>query len=55
MSSLMFIKLNGPELSFWVPKTYVLKWLRDHNDATTARNTGRKNVDEECQNNNNLI
>ncbi|XP_050505351.1 E3 SUMO-protein ligase KIAA1586-like [Diabrotica virgifera virgifera] len=37
VSSLMFIKIQGPPLQEWQPETYVTKWLRSHRSADDSR------------------
>ena len=38
IADLLFIKLNGPPLESWQPKSYVVHWLRNHNNADIAAN-----------------
>ena len=37
ISNLLFVKLNGPPLEFWDPKSYVINWLRNHYSAEANR------------------
>ena len=37
LSSLMFIKLNGPPIHKWNALPYVKSWLREHHAATTTK------------------
>lgn len=49
VSSLMFIRLNGPPLKQWNPQPYVRTWLLHHSSAidTQARQVTRSSSDQE--------
>jgi len=42
MSALLFIKINGPPIDLFGPGKYVKIWLRTHNNAESAKNSGRE-------------
>lgn len=42
LSSLIFLKVNGPEPSAFDPSSYVEKWLREGHHASTDAPTGKK-------------
>lgn len=53
VSSLMFIRLNGPPLKQWNPQPYVKTWLLHHRSAidTQARQVTRNSSDQELNRN----
>lgn len=44
MSSILFIKINGPPISKFDPDRYVKIWLRTHNNAERVQNVWRDAV-----------
>ncbi len=42
MSALSFIKINGPPIDLFDPGKYIKMWLRTHNNAESAKNSGRE-------------
>ena len=50
VSSLMFIKLNGPPLAVWNPIDYSKSWLRYHSSAVDNRGLKVKNSETNIKN-----
>ena len=40
MSSLLMISVNGPPLEYWIPRRYVLTWLKAGHRSATDKLTG---------------
>ena len=50
IADLLFIKLNGPPLALWKPKSYVLHWLRTHNSADNSTNRSKDDTEKVSEN-----
>ena len=50
IANLLFIKLNGPPLALWQPRSYVLHWLRNHSGADDNTNKSNDNNHEVTEN-----
>ena len=50
IADLLFIKLNGPPLELWKPKSYVLHWIRTHNSADFSASRSKDDTEKVSEN-----